>query len=440
MSDASLAVTYSLIYVFLKQQSQAKAADAVKKAARNIIVLKDDLQLEGSPLDEIVRQWKESHANDSSSDSDSSDDSSDDSSTSSSSDSSSSSSDSTSGDETDSSSSESESDSKKGLQACKKVPETLSCGDRETSATLSSDGKVPEVRSKVIKKKLSVKGSSSSGSDSDSDNNSASDKKLACKDTPKNDDNSSDSDSDNNSASDKELARKDAPKNDDNSSDSDSDNNSASDKKLARKDAPKNDGNSSDSDSSSSSPDSSSSDSESTSSDSESTTSSSDSESEAEVTAISGKIPVKRDVASSKSRANTSVASIPKEEVQVTKKRKTSESGAAVVTAVVSTLPTDDVRVSVKNGNIQKNGNNKPPRNVNERFSRIKPQSIPPEHLLDNGYEAKGGIANDYGSRAHQDLIVTRGAGFRKEKNKKKRGSYRGGEITMQSHSIKFTD
>jgi hypothetical protein len=413
MSDASLAVTYSLIYVFLKQQSQAKAADAVKKAARNIIVLKDDLQLEGSPLDEIVRQWKESHANDSSSDSDSSDDSSDDSSTSSSSDSSSSSSDSTSGDETDSSSSESESDSKKGLQACKKVPETLSCGDRETSATLSSDGKVPEVRSKVIKKKPSVKGSSSSGSDSDSDNN---------------------------SASDKELARKDAPKNDDNSSDSDSDNNSAPDKKLARKDAPKNDGNSSDSDSSSSSPDSSSSDSESTSSDSESTTSSSDSESEAEVTAISGKIPVKRDVASSKSRANTSVASIPKEEIQVTKKRKTSESGAAVVTAVVSTLPTDDVRVSVKNGNIQKNGNNKPPRNVNERFSRIKPQSIPPEHLLDNGYEAKGGIANDYGSRAHQDLIVTRGAGFRKEKNKKKRGSYRGGEITMQSHSIKFTD
>jgi len=38
---------------------------------------------------------------------------------------------------------------------------------------------------------------------------------------------------------------------------------------------------------------------------------------------------------------------------------------------------------------------------------------------------------NDYGRRAHQDLIVTRGAGFRKEKNKKKRGSYKGGEITV---------
>ena len=64
---------------------------------------------------------------------------------------------------------------------------------------------------------------------------------------------------------------------------------------------------------------------------------------------------------------------------------------------------------------------------------------------------------NDYGAKASKDLIVTRGAGFRKEKNKKKRGSYRGGEITvcaskthivffterqcqLTSHSIKFTD
>lgn len=44
---------------------------------------------------------------------------------------------------------------------------------------------------------------------------------------------------------------------------------------------------------------------------------------------------------------------------------------------------------------------------------------------------AQGGGANDYGQRAHHDLIMTRGAGFRKEKNKKKRGSYRGGEITV---------
>ncbi|KDQ61146.1 hypothetical protein JAAARDRAFT_123924, partial [Jaapia argillacea MUCL 33604] len=73
---------------------------------------------------------------------------------------------------------------------------------------------------------------------------------------------------------------------------------------------------------------------------------------------------------------------------------------------------------------------------------RIKPETVKfaNEQLMDNRYESKGGISNDYGERANRDLIVTRGAGFRKEKNKKKRGSYRGGEITMQSHSIKFTD
>lgn len=36
--------------------------------------------------------------------------------------------------------------------------------------------------------------------------------------------------------------------------------------------------------------------------------------------------------------------------------------------------------------------------------------------------EASGASMNDYGARASRDLIVTRGDGFRKEKNKKKRG------------------
>lgn len=44
----------------------------------------------------------------------------------------------------------------------------------------------------------------------------------------------------------------------------------------------------------------------------------------------------------------------------------------------------------------------------------------------------QGATTSDYGARASQDLIVTRGAGFRKEKNKKKRGSYRGGDITVR--------
>jgi len=43
----------------------------------------------------------------------------------------------------------------------------------------------------------------------------------------------------------------------------------------------------------------------------------------------------------------------------------------------------------------------------------------------------QGASYSDYGVKASADLIVTKGAGFRKEKNKKKRGSYRGGEITV---------
>jgi hypothetical protein len=47
----------------------------------------------------------------------------------------------------------------------------------------------------------------------------------------------------------------------------------------------------------------------------------------------------------------------------------------------------------------------------------------------------QGGVDGDYGAKASADLIVTRGAGFRKEKNKKKKGSYRGGNITVGLHT-----
>ncbi|KAJ2386563.1 jun-like transcription factor [Coemansia sp. RSA 2603] len=73
-------------------------------------------------------------------------------------------------------------------------------------------------------------------------------------------------------------------------------------------------------------------------------------------------------------------------------------------------------------------------------FCRIRPEDVvyADERLKDNRYMAKGGVENDFGYKAHRDLIVTRGKGFTKEKNKKKRGSYSGGKITMVSHSIKF--
>lgn len=60
--------------------------------------------------------------------------------------------------------------------------------------------------------------------------------------------------------------------------------------------------------------------------------------------------------------------------------------------------------------------------------------------LKTNLFMDKGGSVGSYGHKAHEDLIKTKGAGFRKEKDKKKRGAYKGGSIDFQSHSIKFED
>ena len=55
---------------------------------------------------------------------------------------------------------------------------------------------------------------------------------------------------------------------------------------------------------------------------------------------------------------------------------------------------------------------------ANESFSRVPKDTKVDVKLASNAY-----IPYDYAERAHQDLIVTKGKGFTKEKNKKKRGS-----------------
>ena len=45
-----------------------------------------------------------------------------------------------------------------------------------------------------------------------------------------------------------------------------------------------------------------------------------------------------------------------------------------------------------------------------------------------------------YGAKASAILVQVRGKDFRHEKTKKKRGSYRGGQITMASNSFKYDD
>ena len=69
----------------------------------------------------------------------------------------------------------------------------------------------------------------------------------------------------------------------------------------------------------------------------------------------------------------------------------------------------------------------------NTPFERV-PKDTPVDSRFTNKYKSY-----DYADRAYQDLSVTKGKGFTKEKNKKKRGSYRGGAIDVEGgKGIKF--
>ena len=50
--------TYALIHAFLMKRSHTKVALVLKKAVKDVVILKDDIDIKGPQLDEIVKQWK----------------------------------------------------------------------------------------------------------------------------------------------------------------------------------------------------------------------------------------------------------------------------------------------------------------------------------------------------------------------------------------------
>ncbi|MDI1491837.1 MAG: jun-like transcription factor [Ramalina farinacea] len=71
-------------------------------------------------------------------------------------------------------------------------------------------------------------------------------------------------------------------------------------------------------------------------------------------------------------------------------------------------------------------GSTKMLKKSNTPFQRVPSSTKVDERFKSNAYQPY-----DYANRAHQDLVVTKGRGFTKEKNKKKRGTYRGGAIDV---------
>ncbi|KAH6798951.1 nucleolar/coiled-body phosphoprotein [Perilla frutescens var. frutescens] len=92
----------------------------------------------------------------------------------------------------------------------------------------------------------------------------------------------------------------------------------------------------------------------------------------------------------------------------------------------------------------QKKSGSKQPKssepNTVKAFQRVKIDEVEfvDERLQDNSYWAKDGAETGYGAKAQEVLGQVKGRGFRHEKTKKKRGSYRGGQIDLHSHSVKF--
>lgn len=72
-------------------------------------------------------------------------------------------------------------------------------------------------------------------------------------------------------------------------------------------------------------------------------------------------------------------------------------------------------------------------------FKRVREDNVQflDDKLRDNSFYSKN---DTYGGKAHNDLIVTKGKGFRKEKTKKKRLNHHGGKLGNQVNSFKFPD
>jgi len=279
--------------------------------------------------------------------------------------------------------SESEGDQKKKQKKKAPVKKTLK-RKASSSPSESSDSESEQEAKPKSKKQKKKQESSSSSSSSDSSSSSSS--------------SSSDSSEEEKPVKAKDAAKVALPE-------SDSDSSSASSSSSS----------SSDSSSSSESSSGSSSDSDSSDSDSSSESSSSDSDSS------SGK---KKKTTKKQPKVQKTVTKTVKKVDEPATDKISTASSVTVDTASASEdppLPPDPVELKKKK--------------QNERFSRIPKNIKVDEKFADNSWAHV-----DYSKRAHEDLIVTKGKGFTKEKNKKKKGSFKGGLIDISHKGAVYFD
>ncbi|RKF78193.1 hypothetical protein GcM1_213024 [Golovinomyces cichoracearum] len=303
---------------------------------------------------------------------------------------------------------------------------------KKRKASFSNDSDSSSNQSKSKSKKMKI-GAKISDSPAKSSSNSSS-SNASSESSSSNDSSSSGSDS----TSDENPTTAKAGKNDSSSSDSSSsDSDSTSDEDPTTAKAGKND--SSSSNSSSSDSDSSSPDNDPSSSDSDSSSSDSDSETSTQSSTKSSTHQISK--SDSKSSGIRKLKIDDKEmTAQATSKNpsNTAKKDNASESSTKSLLPATAGGKSTKTLNSKRSIDSPASfgKKPNEPFSRIPKDIKINEKLASNAY-----VPYDYAQKAHEDLIVTKGKNFTKEKNKKKRGSYRGGHIDVEDKKgIKFED
>ena len=142
--------------------------------------------------------------------------------------------------------------------------------------------------------------------------------------------------------------------------------------------------------------------------------------------------PAHRNNAATAKKAKTGLT-LPATNGLVAKKRNGSESSVTLHATSPEFKPTTDPASADADAT---NGDGRERKKTNTPFQRV-PSNI----KIDPKFASNDYISYDYADRAHRDLSVVKGKGFTKEKNKKKRGSYKGGAIdTSGGRSIKFED
>jgi hypothetical protein len=122
-------------------------------------------------------------------------------------------------------------------------------------------------------------------------------------------------------------------------------------------------------------------------------------------------------------------ASTPAENTQ-----PTSVAGASSESSVTLTRTSPDSRFNASTSDPQ--NVDKALKKNHERFRRVPENQHVDPKFASNAYQSY-----DYAENAYRDLNVTKGKGFTKEKNKKKRGSYKGGSIDVYGvKAIKFDE